>query len=203
MRRFLLPSLLVLSLAACAPKIAPPTPPAEASSSSVASVKTLEDVNAAVLNAFGDKDMAKLALYVHPAKGVRFSPYAYVNTEENVIIRQKDIAGLMKETAARTWGTEDGSGEPIDKTFAEYYTRFVFDHDFRKAPDIHMNEVNSYGSSTNNIAEAYPGASWFEYHFPGFDSQYDGMDWRALRLVYEKDDGRWYLVGVIHDEWGP
>lgn len=28
-----------------------------------------------------------------------------------------------------------------------------------------------------------------------------GNDWRALRLVFELVDGRYYLVGIIHDEW--
>jgi (p)ppGpp synthase/HD superfamily hydrolase len=27
------------------------------------------------------------------------------------------------------------------------------------------------------------------------------MDWRSLRLVFEKKNDIWYLVGIIHDQW--
>ena len=27
------------------------------------------------------------------------------------------------------------------------------------------------------------------------------FDWSALRLVFEQVDGRWLLVGVVHDQW--
>jgi (p)ppGpp synthase/HD superfamily hydrolase len=27
------------------------------------------------------------------------------------------------------------------------------------------------------------------------------MDWRSLRLVFEKKDDIWYIVGIIHDQW--
>jgi len=40
-----------------------------------------------------------------------------------------------------------------------------------------------------------------EYHFPGIDPQYGGLDWRSLRLVFQQSGGEWYLVGIIHDQW--
>jgi hypothetical protein len=56
----------------------------------------------------------------------------------------------------------------------------------------------------DNVQQVYPGASVVEYHFPGFDDQYEGMDWRSLRLVLaQNDNAEWTLYGVIHDEWAP
>jgi hypothetical protein len=40
-----------------------------------------------------------------------------------------------------------------------------------------------------------------EYYFPGFEAQYEGMDWKSLRLVFEQHQGSWKLVGIIHNEW--
>ena len=37
--------------------------------------------------------------------------------------------------------------------------------------------------------------------FPGFDPQYEGMDWSSLRLVIEKYNSEWRLVDLIHGEW--
>ena len=30
---------------------------------------------------------------------------------------------------------------------------------------------------------------------------FDGMDWKSLRLVFQEKDNIWYLVGIIHDGW--
>ncbi len=57
------------------------------------------------------------------------------------------------------------------------------------------------GNSIDNSQEYYPGAMVVEYHFPGFDPQYGGLDWASLRLVFQEFEGRWVLVGIIHDEW--
>jgi hypothetical protein len=40
-----------------------------------------------------------------------------------------------------------------------------------------------------------------EYYFPGFDPQYEGMDWRSLRLIFLQDNDVWYLAGIVHDQW--
>jgi len=40
-----------------------------------------------------------------------------------------------------------------------------------------------------------------EYHFPGFDKKYEGMDWASLRLVLIEAKDGWKLVGIVHDQW--
>ncbi|HUM37898.1 MAG TPA: hypothetical protein PLQ85_13585, partial [Anaerolineae bacterium] len=99
------------------------------------------------------------------------------------------------------WGVYDGSGEPIQLTFAAYYQKFVFDHDYTTAVAVSVNERLGMGNSIDNSQEYYPGAMVVEYHFPGFDPQYGGLDWTSLRLVFQEFEGRWVLVGIIHDQW--
>ena len=53
----------------------------------------------------------------------------------------------------------------------------------------------------NNIPDFYPGGMMVEYHFPGIDPEYGGLDWRSLRLVFIPYGEDWFLVGVVHDEW--
>jgi hypothetical protein len=86
-------------------------------------------------------------------------------------------------------------------TFAEYFERFIYSADFANPEQIGYNKVLQEGNSINNIPEYYPQAEFVEYHFSGFDPQYEGMDWQSLRLVFEKVDGRYYLVGIVHAEW--
>jgi hypothetical protein len=42
-----------------------------------------------------------------------------------------------------------------------------------------------------------------EFFFPGFEKKYDGLDFRALRLVFRIENKNPYLVGVVHDQWTP
>ncbi|WP_161822878.1 hypothetical protein [Sporotomaculum syntrophicum] len=147
------------------------------------------------------KDMESLAQAVHPDKGVRFSPYGYVNKEKDLVFTADKVRQLPSDNTVYVWGSYDGSGEPIRLSFADYYNKFVYDKDFLNAKEVGYNQVLGKGNSLINIADVYPEAKFVEYHFPGFDPQYNGMDWVSLRLAFEQKSSKWYLVGVIHDQW--
>ena len=75
---------------------------------------------------------------------------------------------------------------------------------FRRALD----EAEGFGEqdgrlarTLNNVAEVYPEAVTVEYHVEGSAPELGGLDWRSLRLVFERVEDTWYLVGVVHDEW--
>jgi hypothetical protein len=152
------------------------------------------------VSAIKNQDFATVAQYVYPTNGLRFSPYAYVKDSDQVIPADK-VAGLMEDSTVYNWGLHDGSGQPIDLTFANYYSEFIYDVDFANAPQVALNHRLGMGNSIDNNLEIYPGAMVVEYYFPGFDPQYQGMDWRSLRLVFQQFDNTWYLVGLIHDQW--
>lgn len=154
-----------------------------------------------VLELLKDKDMDDLADFVHPTKGVRISPYGYVDVENHLEFSREEVAELEDSTKVYTWGHYDGSGEPIDLNFDDYYDRFIFDEDFSNPQIIGNNVRIGQGNTLHNIGEVYPDGRFVELHFPEIDPQYEGMDWRSLRLVFEKVDGDWYLVGIVHDEW--
>jgi hypothetical protein len=156
--------------------------------------------------AIRDKDLVTLSALVHPEKGLRFSPYAYVRVggdpdDRDLVYDATEIAGLAGDETVRTWGIYDGVGTPIELTFDAYWAHFCYDVDFAGAHVVGYNQRVGWGNTIDNIAEVYPEAVTVEYHFTGFDPQYGGMDWRSLRLVLEEWAGRWYLVGLVHDEW--
>jgi hypothetical protein len=153
-----------------------------------------------VIQTLKSQDMVALSSYVHPSNGVRFSPYAYVKESDQVFLADQ-VVGALADSTIYTWGAYDGSGAPIDLSFADYYFKFVYDVDFSNAPQMALNARLSVGNSIDNSPEFYPGAMIVEYYFPGFDPQYGGMDWRSLRLVFTEYDKTWYLAGIIHDQW--
>ena len=160
-------------------------------------------IAAKAIMALKDSDFNALSSLVHPDKGLRFSPYATVNTGAggDLVFSASEIRSLLADPTVHHWGTYDGSGLPIDLTFKEYYEEFVYDVDFARPDVVGFNERVGQGNSIDNIASAYPSGVMVEYHFEGFEPEYAGMDWRSLRLVFEEQGGTWYLVGIVHDQW--
>jgi hypothetical protein len=154
-----------------------------------------------LLEIFKNKDYSELTRYIHPEMGVRFSPYAYIDTTSDQTFTNSTYNSAVKSTKKRIWGSFDGTGEPIRMKFKEYFKRFVYDVDFLNAEKTTLNTKSSHGSDLDNLNDIYPGSIYTESYFSGFDEKYGGMDWRALRLVYKEYEGKYYLVGIIHDEW--
>lgn len=154
-----------------------------------------------VVELIKSRDMTGLSQYVHPAQGLRFTPYFYIDTQADQVFTAQEVAGLLQNNQVLHWGNYDGSGDPIDLKFSNYYDLFVYDQDFANAEIIGNNVAIGKGNTTDNIAQAYPNGSFIEFHFPQIDPQYQGMDWKSLRLVFEDLNGTWYLVGVVHGQW--
>lgn len=154
-----------------------------------------------VLTALKEKDMEALSSLIHPDKGVRFSPYTYVEVEKDIILSAEQIKTSLDSEKLYIWGAYDGIGEPIELTFGEYLEKFVYNQDFINADEVLYDQYSQRGNTINNVFEAYTDAHVLEYHFRGFDPNYEGMDWESLKLVFEQNDGHWYLTGIVHDQW--
>lgn len=154
-----------------------------------------------VVGLLQSQDMSGLELYIHPEKGVRFTPYGHIDPANDRLFVDSLIPGLLLDTQTYLWGYYDGSGDPIELTFSDYFDQFVYDVDFANPNLIGNNVLIGSGNSQSNITEVYPDAVFVEFHFTGFDPQYSGIDWESLRLVFEEINDIWYLTGIIHDQW--
>jgi hypothetical protein len=163
--------------------------------------RLIENISDDVIEALRDKDMETLASYVHPEKGVRFTLYSYVDKDKDLVFDRKAIKNLLEDQSIYTWGYYDGTGDPVNMTPKEYYDRFVYDRDFASADEIGYNTALSTGNTLNNQVEVYENPIIVEYYFPGFDPQYEGMDWESLSLIFEEYEGTWYLVGLVSSRW--
>jgi hypothetical protein len=154
-----------------------------------------------ILLSLKNKDLAKLSTFVHPQKGVRFSPYSYVYLNHDLVFKASELKNVLDDKRVRNWGIYDGRDDSIRLNFSQYYDKFIYDVDFIKAPQVGYNTIIGRGNMSNNNFQAHPQAIIVEYHFRGFDEKYAGMDWRSLRLVFEEEKGIWYLAAIIHDQW--
>ena len=148
-----------------------------------------------------DENLDDLSDWIHPTKGLRFSPYSYIDTNDSQVFDSQSIIGAYNDSSILLWGVYDGTGDPIELNFKDYYDRFIYDQDYILPHIISINNLVSSGSMFFNLDSIYPDASFVEFHFEGFDPEFVGMDWRSLILAFEEVDGGWYLVAIIHNEW--
>jgi penicillin-binding protein 1C len=164
---------------------------------------TLADAAFEVITALKESDLSRLAEFVHPNLGLRFSPYAFIS-DNDLLFQKEAIPSLMRNQTTYTWGTYlNGTGTPIELKFKDYYPTFVYSADFANPDQKAYNQSIGQGNTINNLTEYYLEAEYVEYHFTGFDPQYEGKDWQSLRLVFLKQNGIFYLLGIVHDQWTP
>jgi hypothetical protein len=161
----------------------------------------IKEITKKVINAISTKDSKTISEFVHPVKGVRFTPYTYVSLEDDVVFSKEEMENFFENQNVYQWGYYDGIGEKISLTPGEYYEKFIYSEDFINAEEIGYNEVLSSGNMIENQFKVYENAIVVEYYFPGFNPDYDGMDWKSLRLVFEEYEDGWKLTGIIHNQW--
>lgn len=150
----------------------------------------------AAIGALKAKDMKKLASLVHPKKGVQFGLEGRVQNSPAFSAAQ--VEQLFSDTTEYLWGYVGGKPTEVRSTFAGLYQSTIYHQDFANAPVVVYGRI--YRSGNGNVTVP-SGQIVVEYHFPGFDPKYGGMDWTSLRLYFERSGGQWYLVSVIEDNW--
>ena len=69
-----------------------------------------------ILAVIKEKDYKKLTEYIHPEDGIRFSPYAYIDTANDVTATRSTFRLNAYTNKKRVRGYFDGSGDPIKMT---------------------------------------------------------------------------------------
>lgn len=163
--------------------------------------KIIKETSDEVINLIKNKDAEKLSEYVHPSKGIRFTPYTTVSLENDVVFNKENIKNFYTDNSQYLWGYYDGIGDEIKLTPSEYYDKFIYTEDFVNVNEIGYNEVLSSGNMIENQFDVYDKAIIVEYYIPEINPEYEGIDWQSLRLVFEEYEGVWKLVGIIHNQW--
>ncbi len=73
-----------------------------------------------VIKTIASKDFETLSEYVHPDKGVRFTPYTYVSIKNDIVFGKEKVDDFFQDNNIYLWGNYDGSGEPIRLTPSKY-----------------------------------------------------------------------------------
>jgi len=193
--------------ATASPAVSVPQPGSSASASAGGNTLDTQDnfpllgSACAVCRCLQEQNWNALSAYVHPDRGVTFTPYSTVAPESDLNFSAGQIKDLGQDQTVYTWGFEDGRGEPIRLTAGQYFERYVFDRDYTQVPEIGIDQIMTGGNALENLTEAYPGCRFVDFSFPSADPVNDGLDWSSLKLVFCPEGDSWYLVGIVHGEW--
>ncbi|TXF79670.1 hypothetical protein FUA25_04125 [Chryseobacterium sp.] len=161
--------------------------------------ETLEKLSREIIQSLKAKDYEQFSAFIHPVKGVRFSMYAYVRPEKDKHFSREDFVRYISTRTKFTWGEKDGSGDILVLPLKDYLETWVFKRDFTQS-EYHLNTFKGTGNSLNNLKEIYPEADFTENYIAG-SQKYSDMDWKALRLVFEEYEGKYYLIAIVNDQW--
>lgn len=183
------------------------TAPADQSNSSdtsnnpVTTNQSLTEQALRIQSALANNDYASIINDIHPTLGVRFSMYAYVRPQSDKVFSRAQFTQYLQQSNIRfTWGEKDGVGDLLVIPLPEYLKTWVNAEQFDNQPTISVNDSKAIGNSINNLNQVYQNSDFVEFYHGGSE-QYSGMDWRAMRLVFDEYQGQRYLVAIINDQW--
>ena len=157
-----------------------------------------------VLEHIRDGNYVALSHVAHKDFGVVFSPCATITLLTNKRFSAEQIAAFGSDTNMYVWGTyNDGSGEPIEMTPADYFAEFVFPRDYYAcATVIGINRVVKSGNALENILDEFPALTFIDFHIPGGERDTpDELDWSTLRLGFEENNGSLWLTVILRSTW--
>lgn len=150
-----------------------------------------------VVEALEEKDYHTLADMTHK-RGALFSPYINIDTEQDPMFSPEEISEFAETEETYNWGVQDGTGEDIVLTPADYHEQYLFARDFTEADEIEKNANEGQGHMPFNGDEIYPEAEYVAFHV---EEDPEELNWASLHLGFEKDDGDYQLVAVLVDRW--
>lgn len=157
-----------------------------------------------ILASFAKQDLATVAAYVHPEAGLTFTPSVYIEAEDQTFT-QTELEAMASQPTTQTyqWGIEEGTGNRLILPFKAYCEKYIYDVPFLETDSVYVDRFFQRGNKINNLKEAYPNCHFVEYYIPAVNPDYAGMDWRALRLVFQPYETEMRLRGVVHAAWTP
>ncbi len=153
-----------------------------------------------VLKALKNEDFRGLADFADPEHGIRISADAHIDSLDRVLTPQQLMNSNFTNSMIN-WGADEQTGVRIQMTLADYVKKYIYPVDFLSAPKVGVNKSIGVGTTLNNLKEFYRGAAFIEFHFPGFEKKFEGMDWKSIRLVFRSNGEKLSLIGIIRDHW--
>ncbi len=163
--------------------------------------KNIKERTKTVINLLSNKNMEAFSRFVHPTKGLRFSPVPVVHLGFSKLFSAKTIKTFFSDKKIYKWATYSATHEPVELTPSEYYQKYIYDQDFALSKYISYNTVHESipYSDISNINENYKNAIIVEYFLGPNNTITERYDNPFLRIYYEKYNNEYYVTVITHN----
>jgi len=153
----------------------------------------LDDFKAAV----ADSDDAALAALIDPDQGLRLHRNWW---NPLVLLSGDDAAAPFSSDTSFDWGIADGSGEPIEGTFAEIALPLL-QEDLLLATEMGCNEILAGGTAgLVQLPEGYEQVNYYSLYRPAGPDQIE-FDWGTWVVGVEPWGDGYRLAFLVHFQW--
>lgn len=153
-----------------------------------------------VIKAIDNHNYQMLSEYAHPEKGIVFTPFSYIDYDENLVFMPEQIMNFNSNVEIYNWGYYDQSPNLIKMNIEEYFNSFVYDNKYLNSTQIGINTFVRTGNSIENITDVFPDCIFVDFYDSG-SKDYGGLDWSSLKIVMVKYDGSFKVVALVHSSY--
>jgi uncharacterized protein YgiM (DUF1202 family) len=117
-----------------------------------------------------------------------------------VIFTKDEVVNLFDSEQSYSWGTADGSGNPIEGSFSEVFLplleRNLESHTERGCDEI----LNGGTAGLIQLPPSYEGINYYSFYRPAGPDEFE-LDWGTWVMGVEIWQGQPYLSFLVHYEW--
>lgn len=161
----------------------------------------LEKLALEIIGLVENQNFEALSTYAHPEKEVRFSMYLYVDEFRHPVFSREQVASFGKDETVYYWNSGKYFGDGCyEDTVANHWTRYISPKNPEPAWRMLLEGEKHNSDSIDNFWLIYPEG----YHIDFCREGETVLAWKLLRFGFEiAEDGNYYLIVIIHDEWTP
>jgi len=156
-----------------------------------AEIKNISDI---IISVIIDQNFIRITKYVNDKKGLLITMYPVIALKYDPVFTKQQISKFKNTKEEYKWGLEEGSGEMFLGTPNKFFSTFM---------DIELNRISRVGMNTMLTTPGYKENQWDVFsnsivieYYVNPSSEFSGMDWLSVRLIFEKIDNKYYLVGL-------
>lgn len=156
------------------------------------------------------KDFSSLVPFVHPVKGLMIAAQARIEMGDDYPVRTisvTDLPRFLENTKKTIWGSRGATGMPIEMTAKDFWEKIMFRRKVTPSLKYTFDTVQATDMNDEGIKEQlqkrFPGSHFVDYLLPEVSSE-NVLEYErqaSFRLIFEEYQGRWYLVGLMLDQF--
>ncbi len=138
-------------------------------------------------------DIDALARHVHPKRGVRLSWQTDFRMPRSHTFSRDQLRAAYLSRKKLDWGTDTAKGDPIRMDLKSFFRALT--RDPAKISQLQTSDCHGFPHRRYDPIHCIE-AKWTNPHSDTRD-----FDWLGLAVVLEQYQGKWYVVGLLHDRW--